>query len=37
MPVAWKPTKWQDWCMPGDKKKRIEPVFNGKNQYKVGK
>ena len=21
MPVAWHPTRWQDWCMPEDEKK----------------
>ena len=22
MPVAWHPTRWQDWCMPEDEKKK---------------
>ena len=27
MPVAWLPTRWQDWCISEDDKKGIEPIF----------
>ena len=38
MPVAWHPTRWCDWCIPEDeKKKEIEPIFTDKNKNKVGK
>ena len=30
MPVAWNPTRWWDWCLPEDEKKRIEPIFADK-------
>ena len=30
MPVAWHSTRWWDRCLPGDKKKGIEPVFTDK-------
>ena len=27
MSVAQHPTRLWDWCLPEDKKKRIEPIF----------
>ena len=27
IPAAWYPTKWWDWCMPGDEKKRNRTNF----------
>ena len=27
MPVAWHLNRWQDWCMPEDEKKEIDPMF----------
>ena len=27
MPVAWHPTRWWNWCLPEDEKKRVEPIF----------
>ena len=37
MTVAWHPTKWWDWCMPGDEEKRIDLISTDKNKYKVEK
>ena len=27
MPVAWHPSRWWDWCMSEDEKKKIDPMF----------
>ena len=27
MPVAWYPDKLWDWCMSGDEKKELHPMF----------
>ena len=37
MSGAWHSTRWEDWCMPEDEKKGIEPIFTDKDQHKVGK
>ena len=35
MPVTWhRPARWWDWCMSGDDKKRIEPIFTN-TKYKL--
>ena len=33
--VPWHPTRWLDWCMPGDEERKIEPIFTDKNSHKV--
>ena len=30
MPVAWNPTRWQDWCLPKNGKKETEAIFTDK-------
>ena len=30
MPVAWNSARWWDWCMSGDEKKEIDPLFTDK-------
>ena len=37
MSGAWHSTRWEDWCMPEEEKKGIEPIFTDKDQHKVGK
>ena len=27
MAVAWHPNRQWDWCISGDKKKKIDPIF----------
>ena len=27
MPIAWHPSRWWNWCMPGDDKKEIEKLW----------
>ena len=27
MPLAWHPNRWWDWCVLGDGKKEIDPMF----------
>ena len=27
MPLAWHPTRWQDWSLPEDEKKEMEAIF----------
>ena len=29
-PVAWNPTRWQDWCLPKNGKKGTEAIFSDK-------
>ena len=30
MLVAWHPTRWWDWCLSEDEKKRIDSIFTEK-------
>ena len=34
-PAAGHATRWWDWCLAEDEKKRVEAIFIGKNEYKV--
>ena len=27
MPIAWRPSRWWDWCVPEDEKREIEKIF----------
>ena len=27
LPIAWHPSRWQDWCMPEDEKQGIEKLW----------
>ena len=36
MTAAWHSSKYWDWCMPEDQKKKIEPTFTNENCYTVG-
>ena len=27
MPIAWHPSRWQDWCVSEDEKKETEKLF----------
>ena len=27
MPIAWHPSRWWDWCIPGDEKKEPEKLW----------
>ena len=35
MSVAWHPTIWWDWCVPGDKKKERDPTFSDEISIKL--
>ena len=30
MLIAWHPTRWSDWCLSEDEKKRIDSIFTEK-------